>query len=129
MISSLKNAFFEEFTQSRVSVGTLTEKKKSENMVGKRENTGNQHFLFFTTMFSYYSRHQFRFSVVERGSLYIWFYRAGFFFATVVLGRSYKIKNIAEKGKILIATKFYSCSETNISIAEESFVRRLKKTF
>ena len=37
-------------TQSRVLM-TLKKKKPSENIVGKGENAGNQHFLLFTQCF------------------------------------------------------------------------------
>ena len=38
-------------TQSRLL--TTLEKKAFENIVGKGENAGNQHFLFFPAMFSF----------------------------------------------------------------------------
>ena len=47
MISSLKNAFFEEFTQSRVSVGTLTEKKKDQKTWLENEK------ILVTSIFSF----------------------------------------------------------------------------
>ena len=55
----LKRKLNQPFTKQRQFLKPLKKKKKKslENIVGKRENAGNQHFLVFQQCFLPYQRH------------------------------------------------------------------------